>query len=60
MAEEQISKLVDQGMAAYGDTIEETDDASSGCVSEQMSIVPIVNAFANAYIKLPDRIKNTK
>ena len=36
------------------------DCRSSGCKNEQINVVPIVNAFANAYIELPQRIKNTK
>ena len=33
---------------------------SSGCRQEQINIVPIKNDFANAFIELPARIKNTK
>ena len=60
LSEKQISELVDKGMAAYGDVIGETNYTSPGYISEQINIVPIVNVFANAYIRLPDKISNIK
>ena len=43
-----------------GSSIEDTLYTSSGCKSEQINVIPIVNAFANGYIELPTRIKNSK
>ena len=54
-----------EGQGYYADEgdigdIEVTIYSSSGCQSEQINIVPITNVFANGYIELPEKIKNTK
>ena len=58
-----IKKLAEtEGQGYYADEpdIEVTIYTSSGCQSEQINIVPISNVFANGFIELPQKIKNTK
>ena len=57
----QLAKTEGQGYYNNdGGDIEETIYASSGCKSEQINVVPILNAFANGYIELPSKIQNSK
>ena len=59
MTNEQITQFVaEAGGIDVGP--EDSIYSSSGCVSEQLNVVAITDAFANAYIPLPDRIKNIK